>query len=282
MNFGVNCWVWGAPVTTDFVQTLAPHVTDLGYDVLEIPAEDLDALAAERLRNTLTDNGLAGTITAVMTDERDLVVNDDAIRANARQYIRGCIDVAAVIGSDRVVGPIYAATGRTWQMTSAEREQTIDELAEQLRKLAEYAESRGISLCIEPLNRFETSLINTVDQAISLISAVDHNACSILLDTFHINIEEEDFAEAIHSAGPSIGHFHACANDRGAPGNGHLPWESITAALDTVGYDSQVVVESFTPDIKSIARAASVWRPFEETQDRLASDGLAFLQSQFA
>ncbi|MBA3450203.1 MAG: sugar phosphate isomerase/epimerase, partial [Chloroflexia bacterium] len=101
-------------------------------------------------------------------------------------------------------------------------------------------------------------------------------------DTFHMNIEEKDQAAAIRLVGSTLAHFHACGNDRGAPGADHIAWDAITAALGETGYDGAVVIESFTPDNQTIARAAAIWRPLARSQDALATDGLAFLRGRFA
>ena len=108
------------------------------------------------------------------------------------------------------------------------------------------------------------------------LGAVDSLAVGALLDTFHMNIEEKDQAAAIRLVGDKLAHFHACGNDRGTPGADHIPWETITAALREIGYDGAVVIESFTPDNQTIARAAAIWRPLAETQDALAEDGWHF------
>jgi D-psicose/D-tagatose/L-ribulose 3-epimerase len=176
------------------------------------------------------------------------------------------------------VGPIYSAVGRTWQATPAERARDTDLLVENLRWLAEYAGDHGVTLCIEPLNRFETSFINLASQAIEVIDRVDHPACQILLDTFHMNIEEKSLGDAIRVAGPRLRHVHACENDRGTPGTGNIDWDDIAQALKDINYDGPVVIESFTAKVKTIARAAAIWRPLADTQDALAEEGLAFLR----
>ncbi|MBW3634582.1 MAG: sugar phosphate isomerase/epimerase, partial [Chloroflexi bacterium] len=139
-----------------------------------------------------------------------------------------------------------------------------------------------IRLAVEPLNRFETSFLTTAAQTMEVVARVDSPALGVLLDTFHMNIEEKDQAAAIHQVGDKLAHFHACGNDRGAPGADHIAWEAITAALSETGYDGAVVIESFTPDNQTIARAAAIWRPLAETQDTLARDGLAFLRGVLA
>jgi D-psicose/D-tagatose/L-ribulose 3-epimerase len=151
-------------------------------------------------------------------------------------------------------------------------------LVSQLSGLAAYAADHGVTLCLEPLNRFETSFLNTARQALEVIDRVNHPGCQLMLDTFHMNIEETSLGEAIRAAGPRLRHVHACENDRGAPGAGHVPWAEVASALKEIGYDGPVVIESFTAKVKSIARAAAIWRPLAATQDAIAYDGLKFLQ----
>ena len=139
-----------------------------------------------------------------------------------------------------------------------------------------------MTLCVEPLNRFETSFLNLASQAIEVVDRVDSPACGLLLDTFHMNIEEKSVGGAIRAAGHRLKHLHGCENDRGAPGSGHVPWKEVAAAVKDVGYDGPVVIESFTSKVKSIARAAAVWRSFAPSQDDLAKNGLSFLRRLMA
>ena len=177
---------------------------------------------------------------------------------------------------------MYAAVGRTWQMTAEERERDMLVLVAALRELAEYAAARDVVLCIEPLNRFETSFLNLAAQGVDLIDRVDHPHCRLMLDTFHMNIEERSLGDAIRAVGKRLYHFHACENDRGAPGSGHIPWDDVALALREIDYAGPVVIESFTSKVKSIARAAAIWRTLANSQDDLARDGLAFLRGLLA
>jgi len=120
--------------------------------------------------------------------------------------------------------------------------------------------------------------MNLAQQAIDVVDRVGHQSCGILLDTFHMNIEERSVGEALRAAGPRLKHVHGCENDRGAPGSGHVPWKEVAEALRAINYDGPVVIESFTNKVKTIARAAAIWRPFAPTQDALAEDGLKFLR----
>jgi D-psicose/D-tagatose/L-ribulose 3-epimerase len=124
--------------------------------------------------------------------------------------------------------------------------------------------------------------MNLAQQAIEVVDRVDNPACGILLDTFHMNIEEKSVGDAIRAAGSRLKHLHGCENDRGAPGSGHVPWKEVAAAVTDAGYDGPVVIESFTSKVKTIARAAAIWRSFESSQDALAQNGLKFLRGLLA
>jgi D-psicose/D-tagatose/L-ribulose 3-epimerase len=137
-------------------------------------------------------------------------------------------------------------------------------------------------LAVEPLNRYETSLFNTVEQALELVELVDSPACGVLLDTYHLNIEEKDPAAAAKAAGDRIAHVHACGTDRGAPGADSFAWPAFRDALREAGYAGALCIESFTPEQEAIATAAAIWRPLAESPDALASEGLRFLSRAFA
>lgn len=282
MKFGVNTWVWVSPLTTEELEKLAPQVKKMGFDWIEVPIETIGDLDYARAAKIIKDNGLSVSVCAAMGPDRDLIHSDTAIRENGMGYIRHCVDAAQTLGATNIVGPIYSAVGRVWQSTPEERARDTDLLVKQLSVLAPYAADHGTVLCIEPLNRFETSFINLAAQAIEVIDRVSNPGCQILLDTFHMNIEEKSLGDAIRATGSRMRHLHTCENDRGTPGTGHVPWPDIAAALRDIKYDGPVVIESFTAKVKSIARAAAIWRALAPTQDSLAQDGLAFLRKLLA
>jgi D-psicose/D-tagatose/L-ribulose 3-epimerase len=177
---------------------------------------------------------------------------------------------------------MYSATGKARLQSPTERERQWGWAVGGLRECAQYAAERDVGFAIESLNRFETDLVNTVEQGVRLCEDIGAANVGLLLDTFHMNIEERSLGDAIRAAGPLLRNFHACENDRGAPGSGHVPWDEVAAALADIGYDGQVVIESFTPEIVEIARAVSTWRPVAESGDALAADGLAFLRRLLA
>jgi len=282
MRFGVNTWVWTSPLTTAELEKLAPHVAEMGFDWIEAPLESIGDLDHKRGADIVRRHGLGVSACAAMGPDRDLIHPDEAIRKNGMAYLRQAIEATHTLGGTNLVGPLYAAVGRTWQQTPAERARDLDVLVKNLGELARYAGDYGVSLCVEPLNRFETSFINLAEQAIEVVDRVDHPNCQVMLDTFHMNIEEKSLGNAIRAAGKRLRHVHACENDRGAPGSGNVTWNEVAQALKDIKYDGPVVIESFTSKVKSIARAAAIWRSLAPTQDDLARDGLKFLKQLLA
>ena len=278
MKFGVNMWVWVSPTTLDDLIEYAPKIKAMGFDMLEVGLESVDDLDYEKAIPVLRDHDLGISLAAAMGPDRDLIHEDTSIQENGVNYIQQCISAAHTVGSEVLCGPIYAAVGRTWEQTPEGRERDSETLTKHLRSLAQYGADHGVTLCIEPLNRFETSFLNTTEQAIEIIDRVDHPNCKLHLDTFHMNIEEKSLGTAIRQAGDRVGHFHACENDRGAPGSGNVDWNDVVSALKDIHYDDAIVIESFTNKVKAIAKAAAIWRAFEPSQDALAENGLKFLK----
>lgn len=275
---GVNTWVWTSPLTDATLADLAPRIRGWGFDVVELPVEAPGDWDPRRAADLLGGLGLRASVVLVMGQGRELVAADAATVAATQDYLRHVVDVAAIVGSPTIAGPAYASVGRTWRMTADERQDRYAELRQHLAPVVAHAAAAGISVAVEPLNRYETSLINTVDQALEALDGLPTDACGLALDLYHLNIEEQDPAAAITCAAGRIAHVQVCANDRGTPGADHLAWPAIVAALEVAGYDGPLVIESFTAENATIATAASIWRPLAASQDAIAVDGLAFLR----
>jgi len=277
-RIGANVWIWESPITDQVIADLVPRIAGLGFDLIELPVEEPGGWDPDRAAATLADADVGAGLCCVMPPGRDLAVDDEQVVADTQDYLRHCVDVAERLGSAAVAGPMYAAVGRLWLMDEDERRRTIAAVAERLRPVAEYAGERDVKLAVEPLNRYETSLINTVDQGLALVAEVDHPACGLLLDSFHMNIEEKSPAAAARAATGHIAHVHACGTDRGSPGADSFDWPPFLAALHDAGYDGPMCIESFTSANEVIAKAASIWRPLADSPDALAGDGLRFLR----
>jgi len=278
--FGASTFLWVSPFGDDALH-LARHARELGFDILEICIEEPARVTAESVRAAAEGAPVQISVCGVFGSERDVSHNDPARRRLGLDYLKTCIDLAAAVGSPHVAGPMYSAVGKTRLLPAEERAEQWRWAVESLREAGDYAGERGVSLAIEPLNRFETDLVNTVEQGLELCDRIGLPNVGLLLDTFHMNIEERSVPAAIRAAGNRLHHLHACENDRGAPGTGHVDWDGVAGALQEIGYERQIVIESFTPAIEQIARAASVWRPLGESADAIAAGGLAFLRGLF-
>jgi D-psicose/D-tagatose/L-ribulose 3-epimerase len=276
-SIGVNTWVWASPLDDEALARLAVRVRDWGFDAIELPVESPGDWDPRRAADLLEGLGLDATVVLVMGPGRELVAAPRAVVAETQDYLRRVVDAAAVVGSPVIAGPAYASVGRTWRIE--DRAAVYRELRANLRPVAEYAAAQGVTVAVEPLNRYETSLINTVDQALEALDGVP--GAALALDVYHMNIEETDIAAAIGRAAGRIAHVQVSANDRGAPGRDHLDWPAILRALDEAGYPGPLVIESFTAHNATIATAASIWRPLAPTQDAIAVDGLTYLRSLF-
>jgi D-psicose/D-tagatose/L-ribulose 3-epimerase len=177
---------------------------------------------------------------------------------------------------------MYSAVGKAHPPDPQERRREWERAREGLRTAGELAAGMGVRLAVEPLNRYETDLVNTVAQGLELVRETGLDNVGLLLDTYHLNIEEKSVGDALRAAGERLFHVHACENDRGTPGTGHVPWREVFDALRDLGYGGQVVIESFTPAVVEIARAVSLWRPLDAEGDDLAAGGLAFLRESAA
>ncbi len=275
---GVNSWVWHSPVTDELLDELVPKVAAFGFDLLELPVENLGDWTPSYARTLLDRHQLGASVCAVLPPGRELVDTDQRTIDATTDYLREVIDIAAAVGSPTVVGPMYSSVGRTWRMSESQRVAAYDEVADNLRGPVEAAERAGVRLGIEPLNRFETSVVNTAAQAMEIVDRVGSPHLGVALDTFHTAIEERNGAAAVRTAGDHLVHMQVCGSDRGAPGGDNVDWPALFAALDDVGYDGPVCIESFTAENETIAVAASIWRRLAPTQDQLALDGLAFLK----
>jgi D-psicose/D-tagatose/L-ribulose 3-epimerase len=281
VRFGANTWIWVSPLTDERLARLAPRLRDWGFDLVELPVEQLGDWTPERAAEVLAEHGLGASVAIAMAPGRELCGADRETVAATQAFLRECLDVAATVGAGAIAGPIYTSTGRTWRISPDERRRLYGELREALAPVCDHGGARGVKVAIEPLVRYETSLVNTVEQALEAIDGLPAESCGLLFDTYHANIEERDVAAALRAAGDRLVHVHASANDRGVPGADHVDWPGVRDALRGIGYDGTVVIESFTAENETIATAASIWRPLARSQDAIAADGLAFLRELF-
>ncbi len=276
---GVNTWTWISPFTTADAAILFPKVKEMGFDIVEIPLEDPTLADGPTVAEALKANGLSATVCGAFGPSRDLTSEDPANIQGSLDYILAAVKFTQEVGATVLAGPMYSAVGKARQVPPDVKKREFDMAVAGLKKAGVMAADHGVTLAIEPLNRFETDLINTARQAKDLIQAIDSPNVKIHLDTFHMNIEEESVYDAIVIAGADLAHVHASESNRGTPGSALAAWEDLARGIKAVNYTGPVVIETFTPDVKEIARAAAIWRPLAVTQDDLAYQGLVFLRA---
>ncbi len=277
-TIAVNTWVWTSPLTDAALEPLARKAQGLGYTALELPLENVGDWDPAGARRLLDELGLGAVVIGAMGPRRSLLARAGDVAAT-QDYLRACIDAARLLGASVVAGPFYAPTGVTWRMDVDERSGVIRELRENLAPLADEAAESGIRLAVEPLNRYETSVLNTVEQSLDALGPLIGHGVGLALDTYHLNIEEKRPDDAIRAAGSAIAHVQVCGSDRGAVGDDHTDWPGILRALDDAGYRGALGLESFTGENATIAVAASVWRPLAESQDLLAERSIRALRA---
>lgn len=256
---------------------LFQKIAALGYGVVEIAVEDPQLIDIPTIRAALSANGLEVIICGAFGPTRDLTSDDERLQEQGLQYIDQCLDITAALGARFFAGPMYSAVGKARMVPPAQRATEWQRAVTNLRTVCDRAAEKGLQIALEPLNRFESDLINNVDDVLRLIDEIDHPAAKICLDMFHMNIEEPDPEAAIRQAGDKLIHVQVSENYRGAPGTGNASWDAYYRGLEAIGYTGTVSIESFTPENKELAGAVCIWRNLAADQDTFGREGYAFL-----
>jgi D-psicose/D-tagatose/L-ribulose 3-epimerase len=281
MKIGISPWVWAEWVGNND-SAILERASALGFEAIEIPVLNHDGFDTAAMAALLKLKGLTPIVSTALPEGRDLIHPNPEFRQAGLDFLRYCVDVAVQIGADRVIGPICSAPGRLWLADDAQKGRDFELAAQNLNAVARYASDNGIRLALEVLNRYESSFVNTAAEGLRLADAVDNPAFGLLLDTFHMTIEEKDMRDAILRVGSRLHHVHVIENDRGTPGSGQVDWAGVTDALRKVSYDGWVVIEGFSPRADWLARAICMWRPLADDMEQLAVDGLNFLRAMAA
>ena len=278
IKYGVSTWLWQSPFTTESI-SLFSKIKEMGFDVVEIPVEDPELIDAETVAKALLDNGLEATVCGVFGPTKDLTHEDPAVHDTCFTYMEKCFQLCNQWNVDFVAGPMYSAVGKARMVSNEQRKIEWDRAVKNLGKVSQMAQTFGASIALEPLNRFESDMVNTAEDVMRLLKDVNHSQAKVLLDSFHMTIEEKDIRKAINTVGEKLVHVQVSENHRGVPGTGLTPWDDFQLGLQDIGYTGSIVIESFTPEIKELAGAVCIWKNLAENQDDFASDGLKFLKN---
>lgn len=280
IQFGVSTWVWTSPFNTESTQ-LFSKIKKMGFDVVEIPVEDPEVIDAQKVGEALDEHGLEAVICGAFGPGRDLTHEDPAIHRQCLEYIDAMMEFAVSWDTGFIAGPIYSAVGKARLVSPDQKKKEWELAVTNLRKVCEKAGDLGLQVAIEPLNRFETDLVNTTGQAKQLVEDINHPAAKIMVDGFHMSIEEKNLETAIKTAGDKLIHVQTSENYRGTPGTGQTDWDSFRRGLEAVDYSGIISIESFTSDNQELADAVCIWRSLADDQDKLAENGLHFLKQTF-
>lgn len=275
MKFGMNLLLWGTEINESLFPVLE-QIKALGFDGVEVPIFDTDPTHWYAWREKLDELELDRIAVTICGPDFNQISPDPAMRKATLERNKLAVDCAMVLGANLLNGPYHSALGQFTGQPATEQEWRW--AVDNLRELADYADSFGITLGLEYLNRFESYLVSSTDELIKLVEDIDHPACKIMFDTFHANIEEKNLGDAIRKLSKHLVHVQVSENDRSTVGKGNVNWEEVFKALHDVKYDGWLSVEAFSQKLA----VANIWRKMFDSETQLMEDSLSFLKNSLA
>jgi D-psicose/D-tagatose/L-ribulose 3-epimerase len=275
MRYAVHAYAWTSSWSNDDLD-LIDHAASLGLDAIEIPLMELHAVDPGAIRDR-TERARIDVLTSVVCPEdAEPSSEDERVREAGRDFLMRCVDVTADMGASVFTGVTYSALGR--RLDRRPERADMERAADVLRAVARHAADRGVRVGIEPVNRYESFLVNTAAQARELMGMVGEPNVGVHLDAYHMNIEEDDFRSPVELVARDLVHFHLSESHRGIPGRGTVDWEAIMGALGDAGYTGYVGLESFAETSDAMRGATCIWRDLAPSSDVLVREGLAYLK----
>lgn len=258
-------------------------VAKLGFDIIEVAAHHINDYSDAELatiRQSARDNGIILTAGIGPSKTKNLSSEDAAVRAAGKAFFERTLSNVAKLDIHTIGGALHSY----WPIDYSQPVDKAGDYArgvEGINGIADFANDLGINLCIEVLNRFENHVLNTAAEGVAFVKDVGKNNVKVMLDTFHMNIEEDSFGDAIRTAGPHLGHFHTGESNRRVPGKGRMPWHEIGLALRDINYTGAVIMEPFVKTGGTIGSDIKVWRDLSggadiAKMDEDARNALAF------
>ncbi len=279
MKFGMNLLMW-TDTLTDEQLPLVDQLKEIGFDTIEIPVFDKDPDNYAKWGKRFDELGLSRYGTAICGADENPISPDPAVRKRGVEANKLALDCCAAAGCEVMAGPFHSALGDFSGKGPTEDEWRWG--VESMRQVAEHAETVGVTLAVEYLNRFECYLLNTAADGARFVSDVNHPRCKMMYDTFHAHIEEKSVPEAIRALKGCLVHVHISENDRSTPGTGNVRWAENFDTLKEIGFDGMMVIEAFGLALKKLVPATKIWRRMYESETQLATDGLAFTKAEVA
>ncbi|NQX87445.1 MAG: sugar phosphate isomerase/epimerase [Halioglobus sp.] len=277
VRIGMNMLLWGTRITPEHIPVFEV-LAGQGFDGVEIPIGDQSYAQLKAMATACDELGLARTACAFMGRESNPISSETSVRLAAAEHLRRCIDGAAVIGADILVGGLYQA--HKYFTGAGPTAEEWGWCADYLHSCGAYGGQQGVRLGLEVLNRFEVFMINTTADCRRMVEQVGLDTVGVHYDTHHANIEEADPETALQNCAKVLTHVHLSESHRGALGTGQVNWVANFAALKAVGYSGWLVIESFGTGDPDLATAANIWRNAFQSPWQVSGEGIAFIRDQ--
>jgi D-psicose/D-tagatose/L-ribulose 3-epimerase len=276
LRYAVHAYAWTSSWSNEHLDIL-DHAKELGLDAVEIPLMEPELVDPQAIRDRADAIGIRLCTSVALPEDADPTSDDERSREAAVAFLGRCCELTASMGADLLGGVTYAAHGR--RLDGRPTRVHMERSAEVLRTAARHATTLGVTLAVEPCNRYEVFLVNTAAQAVELVELIGEDNVGIHLDTYHMNIEEEDFEQPVRLAGDRLVHFHLSESHRGVPGRGVVDWSAVMRGLEAIDYDGLVGLESFVEISPAMRSATCIWRDVASSSDEIVAGGLAFLKA---
>ena len=275
-KFGIHAFTLEGFWNNDLAPKVIAQAAELGFDLLEIPLLKPSEFDSALITKALSQNGIQAVASLCLPPDAHLPFNP----IGASQFLKHAVDKVADFGGKQLLGCLYCNLGTlTRQPPTADEKKRV---AEVLGELRQYATPKGVSLGIEPVNRYETYLCNTGSDAIDYFKAIGADDMIIHFDTYHMNIEEDGYGSALRDAGKYAGYIHMSESHRGLPGEGTVDWDDVFQGLHDVDYRGPLVLEAFAAINPDLIGATCLWRKSRYQGRELATKGLEFLKTKAA
>lgn len=277
MKLGIHAYAWCSEWSNDTLD-LIDRAKDLGVDFIEIPLMKLDQLDSKAVKERLESVGMESLTSTVLLEGMDISSSDEQERQRGIQYLKDCVVATSEIGATTMCGVIYSQ--HVIQATQRPTAEVWERSATGLREVADFAKEHGITIGLEPVNRYESYLINTAEQAMKMIDMIGKDNVGVHLDTYHMNIEEKSFKDAVLTAGDRLLHIHLCEKRPRYSWNRLVNWEDLFSALQQINYKGYAGLESFVDVTDNMN--TWVWRQLAKDGDTLVEEGKQFIRSMQA
>ena len=277
-KIGVDSFIWSENFSEKDIWII-PKAKELGFAAIDISISHPESFPTEKVLNEVKKTGIEAVTTHTLHKGTNIISPDPKVRKKGVEMLKLMVDINEALGSRIMGGVIYAGWGCLSGKPRSKDEWNWS--VDSMKEVGEYGKKvKGLSICVEPVNRFETHFLNIASDAVQYCKDVGTGNMKVHLDCFHMIREETSFRGAVETCGKQyLGYVHVCENNRGIPGTGLVPWKEFFTAVKAIGYDGPMVIESFDPSFEELNRLCAIWRKFADSGEELAVKGLKNLMA---